>query len=417
MRPVESDADTEVDTGLLRVIQLFCRRLRSEAGLEITPSQVITLVNAIAEIAPPDLGDLYWCGRITLGVAPERVADYDLIFRSVFVADDDAPPLPPRTSSVEQTERDGEGGPVVLASLPMMVDRPGSDGQDEDDVEPTGSEVSSIEILRFTPFASCSPEEQALLRSLVRQLRPSFPTRRVRRSAPSQRPARIDLRRTARAALRQRDELTLRWRDRRHEPRRLLIMLDVSRSMAPYSRLALHFAHAMSMSLPRVEVVCFGTRITRVTRLIRKNRTEAALEAAAESVLDWDGGTRLGESIRAVQAESALRGALRGAVVLIVSDGLEQDDPRLLGEMLRRLKRNCHSLVWGNPLAGDPRYQPLTGGMLAALPYIDLLCPADTLAAFEGLVGSLCELSRVDEWRGRAGSHGSLTSGIATIGS
>jgi uncharacterized protein len=187
-----------------------------------------------------------------------------------------------------------------------------------------------------------------------------------------------------------------RWRQRRMHPRRIVMFLDVSRSMAPYSRLLFHFAHAVSVSGFRVELVVFGTRVTRVTRLIRRQRSARALETAAAAVVDWDGGTRIGEAIRVAQTIGTIKGALRGSVVLMMSDGLEQDDPQQLAVALRRLRATCHSLVWANPLAGDPDYRPLTAGMVAALPYIDALCAGDTLVALERVAATLGELESAE---------------------
>jgi uncharacterized protein with von Willebrand factor type A (vWA) domain len=171
------------------------------------------------------------------------------------------------------------------------------------------------------------------------------------------------------------------------------MLLDVSRSMGPYSRQLFHFAYAVSVSGLPVEVVCFGTRTTRVTRIIRRHRSAAALERAAAAVIDWDGGTRIGESLRRAQSISTVRAALKGAVVVIFSDGLEQDDPELLRLSMARLRRTCHSLLWVNPLAGDPRYAPLTAGMVAAMPYVDQLLAGDTLAALGRVAGALSDLA------------------------
>jgi uncharacterized protein with von Willebrand factor type A (vWA) domain len=380
------------DDQVLAILPAFCRELRNRGGIRISTSQLIVFQSAVAVLPRLDLEDLYWCGRTTLGVEPNERALYDGVFAEFFVGAS-VPPPPPNSDTDD--ELSGHDGPAsseqsLARPAPVMGDTDRDDSPD--DAELAGADASTVELLRITPFAACSADEQATLRSLIRRLRVRPPLRRVRRFEPSRHGMRLDLRRTARSTLRHQGDVFPLWRNHQVRPRRIVMLLDVSRSMAPYSRLLLHFAHAMSVSGLEVEVVCFGTRVTRVTRLIRKHKSAQALETAAEAVLDWDGGTRIGEAVREAQTIGTIRGALRDSVVLMLSDGLEQDDPAPLAFALARMRRTCHSLVWANPLAGDPNYQPLTAGMLAAMPYIDILCPGDTLDALERLVASLSEL-------------------------
>jgi uncharacterized protein with von Willebrand factor type A (vWA) domain len=382
-----------VPSALPEALAQFGRLLRDQAGLPTSTSQVIALQQAVDAFQTPDLEDLYWAGRTCLGIQPGDRAVYDALFGDFWLGD----------RSFEQVDdhdadesRDGDGGPPSAAAESRRLTP--VTGQVERDTDETadlaGGEASTIETLSVTPFDACTEEEQALLRSLIRRLHVRPPHRLSRRMAPSMRRGRLDLRRTVRSSLpTQGDLVRPRWRARRLRPRRIVMFLDVSRSMAPYSRLLLHFAHAMSSSGLEVEVVCFGTRVTRVTRLIRRHRSARALEDAAAAVLDWDGGTRIGEAVRAAQSIGTVRGALRGSVVIMLSDGLEQDDPQVLAQALARLRRTCHSLIWANPLAGDARYEPLTGGMQAALPYIDTLCAGDSLAALEQVAARLNDLA------------------------
>lgn len=374
------------------ILPAFCRELRARAGIRVSTSQLITYQAAVSAIPHLDLEDLYWCGRTTIGVEPSDRPSYDRIFADFFIGSTPSPDGDEDNAEERLSGRDVDGSTEMseASAAPMM----GDTDRDEvdDDADPTGGEASAIEMLRITPFAACTPDEQAVLRALIRRLRVQPPLRHVRRFAASHHGVRLDLRRTARSSLRHQGDVFPHWRRRQTRPRRIVMLLDVSRSMAPYSRLLLHFAHAMSVSGLDVEVVCFGTRVTRVTRLIRKHKSARALEAAAEAVLDWDGGTRIGEAVREAQTIGTIRGALRDSVVLMLSDGLEQDDPAPLAAALARLRRTCHSLVWANPLAGDPNYEPLTAGMVASMPYIDILCPGDTLDALERLAASLSEL-------------------------
>jgi uncharacterized protein with von Willebrand factor type A (vWA) domain len=371
----------------------FARKLRDEGGIQASSAQLITFQSAVSALGAPDLEELYWAGRACLGVRRHEAAAYDQIFGdfwlgSSYAPTTELPPPAPNGEGAGQTKRqDRAAAPIPVTGQDER------DGEDPSDV--AGSDASRVEVLSVTPFPACTEEEQAALRSLIRRLRVRPPTRLSRRRRPSAARRQLDMRRTFRASLStQGIVLTPRWRDRRLRPRRIVMLLDVSRSMAPYSRLLFHFAHAVAVSGFHVEVVCFGTRVTRVTRLIRQQRSAHALEAAAAAVVDWDGGTRIGEAVKVAQTIGTVRGALRGSVVVMLSDGLEQDDPGELAQGLRRLRRTCHSVIWANPLAGDPRYRPLTAAMVEAMPYIDVLCAGDTLAALEELAATLGEVEQ-----------------------
>ena len=194
------------------------------------------------------------------------------------------------------------------------------------------------------------------------------------------------MRRTLRRSLRTEGEPFRRaWQDRRSRPRPLVLLLDVSGSMAPYSRPLLEFAHAAAQTGRRVEVFCFGTRLTRITRWVRARDPDEAFAAVGRAVADWEGGTRIGDSLKELLDEWSARSALRGSVVVLCSDGLERGDPDVLARQIARLGRLVHRLVWVNPLKGSPRYEPLARGMAAALPHIDVFLPGHNLASLEAL--------------------------------
>ncbi|MFM7718553.1 MAG: vWA domain-containing protein, partial [Actinomycetota bacterium] len=167
--------------------------------------------------------------------------------------------------------------------------------------------------------------------------------------------------------------------------RPLVFLLDVSGSMAPYARALLQFGFAAMAVGRRVEVFCFGTRLSRVTRSLRTRDPDRALREIGEQVTDWEGGTRIGESLQSLLEEWSQRTALRGAVVVICSDGLERGDPDVLRAQMARLRRLAHRVVWVNPLRGDPRYEPLARGMAAALPSIDAFLAGHNLESLEEL--------------------------------
>lgn len=248
--------------------------------------------------------------------------------------------------------------------------------------------ASAVEVLRSKSFADLSEEERAEVGGLIRALAVALPEQRMRRTRPSTKGARFDVRRTLRRSLRTRGEPFDRaWRDRRVRGRPLVLILDVSGSMSPYARALVQFGYAAMAAGRRVEVFCFGTRLTRVTRTLRTKDPDRALREIGRTVVDWEGGTRIGESLKSLLDGWSQRAALRGAVVVLCSDGLERGDPELLRAQMARLGRLAHKVVWVNPLKGSPRYEPLARGMAAALPSVDVFLSGHNLE-------SLFELSR-----------------------
>jgi uncharacterized protein with von Willebrand factor type A (vWA) domain len=194
-----------------------------------------------------------------------------------------------------------------------------------------------------------------------------------------------DLRATTRASLRQGGELLeRRWREPTQRPRRLVLVLDVSGSMAPYARMLLQYVQASVAARARVEAFAFGTHLTRLTHELGGRDPDLALHRAAERVTDWSGGTRIGASLSTLNREHGRRIG-RGAFVVILSDGWDRGDPEALAAELGRLRRTAHRLVWLNPLAADPRFEPLARGMRAAMPHVDRLLPGNSIVSLEQL--------------------------------
>jgi len=335
----------------------FGRALR-DAGLQVGTGRIAALCSAAALVEPRDL---YWAGRATLVARPQELPVYDRVFAEYFGA-----PRPARPSERVQV--------TVEAAVEEAVD--------------TGV-ASRDELLREKPFAGCSDEELAALAALMARSPAVAPLRRTRRRAPAPRGA-PDLRRTLRRSLRTGGEPVERaWRRRRVQPRRLVLLLDVSASMAPYSRGLLLYAHATARADRRCEIFCFGTRLTRLTPVLAAAGPDEALAAAAAAALDRDAGTRIGDALKAFLDRYGHRGLARGAVVVICSDGLEVGDPALLAEQVERLGRLAWRVVWVNPLKGDPAFEPLTRGMRAALPHVDVLASGHDLASLEAVASSL----------------------------
>jgi uncharacterized protein with von Willebrand factor type A (vWA) domain len=184
----------------------------------------------------------------------------------------------------------------------------------------------------------------------------------------------------------------LSWRNIRTEPRPLVLICDISGSMERYSRILLQFAHAISAGLGNVETFVFGTRLTRITRQLRHKDIDDAIDAVSKHVVDWSGGTRIGEAIKEFNFRWGRRVLGRSPVVLLISDGWDRGDPELLAREMDRLQRSCHRLIWLNPLLGTPGYEPLTVGMQAALPFVDDFLPVHNLVSLEQLGAKLASL-------------------------
>lgn len=358
----------------------FGRVLR-EAGLEVGPGRVADALTALDAV---DLGrqdDVYWSLRATMVTRFEEIEPFDRAFNAWFLR---APVVPKARVAVTQPPRRG----TVARGDPIR----GADRRDDPDALEIGS--SAVEVLRRRDFATMTPEEFAQARALMRKLAVARPRRRSRRMRPHSRGAALDLRRLVRRSLASGGEPFPRsYRRRLEVSRRVVALCDISGSMEAYTRALLLFMHAV-VEAGRVEVFAFGTRLTRLTVALRTRDPEQALEAAAATVVDWASGTRIGASLKAFNDHWGRRGLSRGAVVLIVSDGWERQDPELLRREMIRLSRTAYAVVWVNPLKGHVDYEPLGAGMRAALPYVDRFLPGHNIASLEQLADSLASIER-----------------------
>jgi len=381
-------SSVDADPSPLTTLAGFAAALRT-AGLTVGSGQVLAYVEASARVDLSSPDELYWAGRACLVCRHEDLATYDAVFRGYFGAG-----RAPITITMTVTGELPRSAPSLPS--PAEVARTWSQPSPEQEAR-AGTRASSAEVLRHKRFTECTPEELEAVRVLMSRLRITPPQRRTRRTSPSRRGRDHDLRRTIHRSLRSHGEpLHRAWRSRRTRPRRVILLLDVSASMAGYSRALLQFAH---VAAPGTEVFCFGTRTTRLTHQLRTRDLDRALAAAAEAVVDWEGGTRIGEALRTFLRIWGRRGMARGAVVVICSDGLERDDPALLAAQMERLARLTHRVVWVNPLKGDPRYQPVARGMRAALPFVDVFVPGHDLSSLEVLAGLLADLAQPQRTR------------------
>jgi uncharacterized protein len=242
-------------------------------------------------------------------------------------------------------------------------------------------------------FAALTAEESRDAQAMLEALRPRLPLRRGRRARLARSGHRPATRFMLRGAVAGGGE-TLRWKwlRRASRPRPIVLVCDISGSMERYSRFLLRFGHALRRSGAPVEVFVFATRLTRITRQLGFRTADAALRRVAEKVVDWNGGTRIGESLRELNQRWVRRTIRSGAVVLLVSDGWERGDPALLAREMATLQRSCHRLIWLDPLASRPGFEPATLGLKAALPFIDDLVPCATVASLEEMAERLATL-------------------------
>ncbi len=366
------------------VLVEFGRRLRRE-GMAVGSGDVLTYCAAMAALNPADLIDLYWAGRSTLVTRRDQIPVYDRVFRSFFLGEPDAPGAPPylRLHATSQYS--------TVFQIPAT--EPGQDDPEENRAQ-LGLVASDVDILRDKAFAACTTEELAALRRIMATMRLAPPRRRTRRTQPARDGRNPDPRRTIRETMRRHGELDMpRWRSRRRRPRRLVLILDVSGSMADYSRNLVQFAHSATRASDRVEVFCFGTRLTRVTPALRRRNVDDAMDRAAKAVVDWEGGTRIGDSLATFVRDWGRQGICRGGIVVLCSDGLDRGDPQVLAAAMERLSRLSHRIVWLNPHKGSAvDFRPSTVGMMVAAPYVDLLLSGHDLRSLEELAARLPEL-------------------------
>jgi uncharacterized protein with von Willebrand factor type A (vWA) domain len=374
------------DPAFVRLLVGFARELRG-AGLSVGSGDVLTYCAAMSPLDPTDLLDLYWAGRTTLVIRHDQIPAYDRVFLRYFLAEGEEEPSPHAPFSLKSRAE-------AQATLQVPQTEPGQQGRDEEETR-LGLVASDAAALRTKSFTACTPEELAAVRRIIKTIALTPPRRRTRRSvtAPSGRAP--DLRRTVRETLRMHGEpAELFWRRRRMRLRPLTLILDISGSMADYSRNLLQFAYSTTRTAARVEVFCFGTRLTRITRELRRRRPDDALDRTARAVVDWEGGTRIGDSLDAFVRDWGRRGVCRGGIVVICSDGLDRGDPDVLATAMGRLSRLCHRVVWMNPHKGNNvNFRPNTLGMMVAAPHIDLLLSGHDLRSLEEFAALLPELS------------------------
>lgn len=361
-------------TSAIPTVVGLARALRA-AGVPASLERVHAFTRALDALEATRREDVYWAGRLTLCSHPEDLPRYDRVFTAFF-------------AGRRPVEREPRREVTVVRSCPGDGEH-GAEGE-QGDAPADAARASRVEALRHKDIAELDARERAELARLLAALTLPGERRRTRRWRSARRGV-VDRRATVRKLLRHGGEpIDLRHRRHRHRPRRVVLLVDVSGSMAPYADALLRFAHAATVALrraehPTPEVFTVGTRLTHVSRELSLRDPDAALRAVADAVPDWEGGTRLGELAKEFLDRWGQRGLARGAVVVVCSDGWERDDPSLLGAQMARLSRLAHRVVWSNPRKARPGYEPLAGGMAAALPHVDDFVSGHSLAALEQL--------------------------------
>ena len=386
----------------------------TRAGVPVTPERAGRFARALHLLSPDSRDRLYWAARLTLLSSCVQLATFDRVFAAVFDGmldpadhrgDSSGPPSVQARPSSQRPAPTGSRPIDGVPPPPADGTGPGPGGAYESgedgaaEREAVLAAASPHERLQETSFAELAPEEIVALRQLVRRIALATPTRRSRRRRPSaQVKDRVDLRRTLRRAQRSGgDPAYLVHRRRRLRPRRLVLLCDVSGSMEPYTQVFLSLLQGAVAGV-RAEAFVFATRLTRLTRSLAGSDLDAALARAAATAPDWAGGTRLGANLRRFIDDYGRRGIARGAVVVVLSDGWDVDDPRLVAEQMARLRRLAFRIVWVNPRKAARGYAPLAGGMAAALPYCDAFVSGHSLAALAEVAAAV----RADDGAGRS---------------
>ena len=376
------DSEDRSTDSILGTLLAFCAFARSN-DLPVGTDDVMAFSSAAAVLDPARMEDLYWAGRVTLVHARNQIPIYDACFTQFFLAgkDRDGPDRQPHPP----IQARGAEGVIDVPS----GDRP-NDG-DEEQPQTLGAAASAVLVDHAKSFSDCTDEELDTLRRIISTLRSDPPLRQTRRRRSTSSGRQMDLRRMARETMRMHGEPgDLWWRRRKERPRPLVLILDISGSMADYSRNLIQFAHSTRRATGRVEVFCFGTRLTRITPSLRRRSPDEAMARAGEEVVDWAGGTQIGASLDEFVRRYARRGMSRGAFVVICSDGLDRGDPAVLDDALERLGRLSHKIIWMNPMKGDREdFIPTSLGMSVAMPHLDLVWSGHNLESLEAFAEAL----------------------------
>ena len=370
----------------------FCRWLRQH-GSSVSASEQMDALRALDAIDLLEEGDFYWSLRTTLAKSTQEQEIFDEHFRRFWYIWDNADQLSFRD------EEETEAPSVIIDDRPRkqkhLTINDWLNNADQASEEQEAAGYSPFEVVTERDFSDFLGQDLDEVARLINEIGKSLAVRFSRRTKASRQRGSLDLRRTMRSSLRRGGELLdLAHRERKRQKLKLVLLCDVSKSMDLYSRFLIQFLYAFQSVYRRIETFVFSTSLHQVTEVLQTKELEEALNLLAGTVPDWSGGTKIGESFGEFVEQYALSLLDPSTVVLIISDGWDTGDVDLLGESMRVMKSRSRSVIWLNPLMGNPDYRPSTQGMQAALPYIDILASAHNLRSLRRLVRQLAKVQR-----------------------
>lgn len=386
------------DTPLVDHIVAFGRVLR-RAGLRIGTHQIMDAIQALEWVGVRRKDDVYQALFSVFVQRREQVELFDQAFALFWKAPSQLPDMmammlpqveaPPSINRPRQQTRIQQ----ALQEAQQRTPKPRRPKEEEVEIEVVAS-YSPAEMLKQKDFADFTAEEVMEAKAFLRTLQWPIPPQAVRRRSPREKGRRLHLRETMRRGLKHDGELlSLQTQGPKRKPRPIVLLCDISGSMESYARMLLHFMHAVTGGMQRVESFVFGTRLTRITRYLRRLDIDESIAAVTKNVADWSGGTRIGEALKDFNYHWLRRVLRSDGVVLLISDGCDRGETDLLQREMARLSRSCHRLIWLNPLLGYEAYEPLTKGMRAALPHVDDFLPVHNLDSLEQLGRALSNLA------------------------
>ena len=388
--------DTPDSAGrLVENLTLFARTLRA-AGLPVGPGKVLEALRAVQTVGIERRDDLYWTLHAVFVTRRDQVALFDqafhLFWRNPKILDRVMQMLLPEFQKASDDEETRER--IKRRLQEAMQQAPGEQQETEKEELEVDATLtwSQQDILRTKDFEQMSTAEMDQAKRAIRDLELPIDLLRTRRTRAARTPGRADLRRTMRAALRSGSgDIPIKWQQQTKRPPPLVLICDISGSMAQYSRMVLHFMHAVTSDRDRVHSFVFGTRLTNITHYLRHKDVDKALEKVGSEVTDWEGGTRIGACLDSFNRVWSRRVLAQGATVLLITDGLDRDNADGLARAVERLHKSCRQLIWLNPLLRYGGYQPKSMGAKAIMPHVDAFRAVHSLESLEDLAQALAK--------------------------
>ena len=365
-------------------ILLFARLLRA-AGLQLGTGKIIHAIEAVNLVGVESQRNLHTALLSQFVTRHEQTPLFDQAFSLFWRNPRLMEKLMGAMLPTVRTEKDQE---QILRRLGEALYKSGelqTDPQEEEVELQANLSFSDREILQSKDFEQMSEVELQIARNMLQKLKLPVPDVRSRRFQASKQKARIDMRKTLQQSLRNSATIPLQFKRNRVRPPAIVVLCDISGSMAQYSRMFLHFMHAISNHRDRVHSFVFGTRLTNISRYLRNKDVDIALEATSRAVVDWSGGTRIGLCLEQFNRLWSRRVLSQGAVVILLTDGLDRGEGDELQKQMDRLSKSCRQFIWLNPLLRYDKFEPKAQGILSMLPYVDVFRSAHSVQSLAEL--------------------------------